>query len=286
MEDTSVLQKAFESYKVISVHAEAENVSKALEFVSNTKNKVYLCHISSAEELKMIKSKFKHKVLVEVTPHHLFLTKEDKKDNFLKVAPSLKTKEDQQALWDAIKSGKVNTIGSDHAPHTKEDKQEEVYGVPGVETLLPLMLDAVNKEKLSLQKLVELCCHNPAKIFKIKNKGHLEEGYDADLVIIDMNLEKEVKNEELFTKCGWSPFNGWKLKGWPVMTIVNGKIVFEEGKINDIKAKEIQIEKENPFKKKKVEVKKEVEEETVEVVEEEGKDINIKEDTNEDKVVE
>lgn len=271
MEDTSVLQKAFESYKLITCHAEGENVSKALEFISNTKNKLYLCHISAADELKMIKSKFKHKALVEVCPHHLFLTKEDEKNNFFKMKPCLKKKEDQQALWDAIKKNKVNTIGSDHAPHTKEEKQEEVYGVPGVETLLPLLLDAVNKNRIKLQKVIELCCNNPAKIFKIKNKGFFQEGFDADLTIVDMNLEKEVKNENLFTKCKWSPFEGWKLKGWPVMTIVNGNIVFDNGNINDVKAKEIMIEKESPFKRKKADEKAEENTET--------KDINIIEDT-------
>ena len=107
-------------------------------------------------------------------------------------------------------------IATDHAPHTKSEKEadysEAPSGVPGLETMLPLLLDAVNKDRLTLQKLVELTSQNPARIFGIKNKGKIEEGYDADLVIVDMNKEKEVKNEELFTKCGWSPFNGLKLK--------------------------------------------------------------------------
>lgn len=253
MEDTSVLQKAFASYKIITTHAEGENISKAIDFISKTKNKVYLCHVSAQDELKQVKSKFRYKVYVEATPHHLFLTKDDETNNFFKMKPCLKEKKDQDALWEAIAKGKIDAIGSDHAPHTVEDKKEEVYGVPGVETLLPLMLDAVNKGRISLKKVVELCCNNPAKIFKIKNKGYLEEGYDADIVIVDMNLEKEIKNEELFTKCKWSPFNGWKLKGWPVMTIVNGKIVFENNKINNIKAKEVKFEKPNPFKKKEKE---------------------------------
>ena len=273
IKDEEVLEKIFSSYKLITVHAENDNIAKAIELIQKTKNKIYFCHVSAANELKMIKSKFKSKVFVEATPHHLFLTKENETSNFFKMKPCLKSKEDQQALWEAIKKNKVNTIGSDHAPHTKEEKQQEVYGVPGVETTLPLLLDAVNKNKIKLQKVIELCCYNPAKIFRIKNKGFLQEGFDADLTIVDMNLEKEVKNENLFTKCKWSPFNGWKLKGWPIMTIVNGQIVFEEGKINDIKAKEVIYEKESPFKKKK-----EVKEET--------KDINMEEDNNEDKVVE
>ena len=92
---------------------------------------------------------------------------------------------------------------------------------------------------MTFKKIVELCCENPAKIFKIKNKGFIKEGFDADLAIVDLDLEKEVKNDELFTKCKWSPFDGWKLKGWPVFTIVNGNIVLQDGKINNIKAKEV-----------------------------------------------
>ena len=92
---------------------------------------------------------------------------------------------------------------------------------------------------MTIRKIVELCCENPARIFKIKNKGFVKEGLDADLAIVDLDLEKEVKNDELFTKCKWSPFDGWKLKGWPVITIVNGNVVYSNGKINNVAAKEV-----------------------------------------------
>ena len=115
--------------------------------------------------------------------------------------------------------------------------------MPGVETTLPLLLNAVNNKKLKLEKLVELCCENPAKIFRIRNKGYIDEDFDADLTIIDMDMEKEVKNEEIKSKSGWSPYMGWKLKGWPVMTIIKGNVVYDNGKINDIKAKGILYEK-------------------------------------------
>ena len=137
---------------------------------------------------------------------------------------------------------------------TKEEKLDPnyPYGVPGCETMLPLLLNSLNNKKITLKKIVQLCCENPSKIFKIKNKGFIKQGFDADLTIIDLNLEKEVKNNELFTKCKWSPFNGWKLKGWPVATIVNGNLVFDaqkskisgtnsvgNGKINNVKANEV-----------------------------------------------
>ena len=153
----------------------------------------------------------------------------------------IKTEKDQKALWEGIHNGEVDTIATDHAPHTKEEKLDPnyPYGVPGCDTMLPLLLNSVNEKKLTLNKLVQLCCENPVKIFKIKNKGFIKEGFDADLAIIDMDLEKEVKNDELFTKCKWSSFDGWKLKGWPIMTIVNGNIVFNNRKINNIVAKEV-----------------------------------------------
>ncbi len=244
MNDDSWIAKIFENSKKISVHAEKEMVEKAVKFIRNTKNKLYLCHISKESEIDYLKKhKLKNKVFVEVAPHHLFLTEEDKArlGNFALMKPELGTKQDQNALWDALKKGIVDIIGSDHAPHTIEDKKETVYGVPGLETTLPLLLNAVNEKKLTLQKVVELVAENPATIFNIRNKGFIREGCDADLVFIDMELEKEVKNEKLFTKCKWSPFNGLKLKGWPVRTMVRGSLIYDYGKINDIKAKEMEF---------------------------------------------
>lgn len=247
LDELNVLKKIFTSNKTIAVHGENENILKAIELIRHAHNHLYICHVSSKEELHYAKSKkVKNKVFVETCPHYLFLTAKDinKLGSFAEMKPGLKTKEDQKALWEGIKNGKVNTIATDHAPHTKEEKMQAnyPYGVPGCETMLPLLLNAMNEKKITLKKIVQLCCENPAEIFRIKNKGRIKEGYDADLAIIDLNLEREVKNDELFTKCKWSPFDGWKLKGWPVITIVNGNIVFDNGKINNVKAKEIQYD--------------------------------------------
>jgi dihydroorotase len=156
--------------------------------------------------------------------------------------PRLKTEDNQKALWLGIKDGTVDVIATDHAPHLKEEKEKANYpfGVPGVETMLPLLLDAFNSNKISLSNITKLCCENPAKIFKIKNKGVLKEGYDADLVIVDLDKRQAVRNEDLLTKCKWSPFEGKILKGWPVTTIVNGNVIYDDGKINDIKSREVQ----------------------------------------------
>ncbi|MFH2027874.1 MAG: amidohydrolase family protein [Nanoarchaeota archaeon] len=240
-DDISMLN-ILKTSKITTVHAEGENVLKIIEMNKKTKNKLYLCHITTEKELEYIQKNKTEKIFVEVTPHHLFLTIKDYKKlgAFASMKPILKSQKDQDALWGAIDENMVDTIATDHAPHTKEEKEnEEPFGVPGVETMLPLLLDAVNKGRISLEKVVELCSENPAKIFGIKNKGLIKEGYDADLVIVDLKLEKQIKIEELATKCGWSSFEGMKLKGWPVMTIVNGNVVFD-GNFYDIKAKEVE----------------------------------------------
>lgn len=231
IEDGETVKRIIESARICSIHAENDNVRKAIEFAKSLKKKFYLCHITEERELEYVKGNGKENVFVEVTPHHLFLTENDQ-DNFVIMKPPLKSEKDRKALWEALRDGTIDTIGSDHAPHTIEEKiSSEVYGVPGVETRVPLILDAVNKGKITLERMVETMCENPAKIFKIKNKGFIEEGKDGDLTVIDMKLRKKVRNDGLFTKCGWSPFEGFELQGWPVITIVNGKVIFENGEV-------------------------------------------------------
>jgi len=233
--DDGSLEEMFSSYKTIAVHAEDGMIEKAVHF---SKNRLYVCHLNTKKGLDFINQN-RGNVIVEATPHHLFLTEKDQ-NQLVKMKPCLKTKQDQEALWQGIYDGAVNTIGSDHAPHTIAEKNSgDFYGVPGVETTLPLLLDAVNKDRLTLQQLIELTCHNPARVFGIKNKGFLKQGFDADIVVINPHLIKKVKNNELFTKCRWSPFDNWELEGWPVATIVNGNIVFAHEEVYDIKAREV-----------------------------------------------
>ncbi|MFC1690689.1 dihydroorotase family protein [Nanoarchaeota archaeon] len=231
--------------KLVAVHAEGNSVKKAIKL--SKKNRLYLCHISKASELIIIKKakkqkKHKNKIFVEVTPHHLFLTKsQQNKFNIMK--PELRTKTDQNALWKAINSGLVDTIATDHAPHTKAEKKKpgKTYGVPGVQTSLQLMLDAVNKKKLSLAKLQELMCENPAKIFNIKNKGKIKKGYDADLVIVDINKKNTITNSKILYKCKWTPYNGKKVKGAVITTLIKGNMVYNDNKIKKIKARQLKF---------------------------------------------
>lgn len=245
IEDLDLIEKIFRASRMVSTHAEQKQVEEAVEIAKKTGKRLYLCHLSLKSEIDFLKKNKTPNIFCEVTPHHLFLTEDDfkKKKGFAKMLPTLKTKKDQKALWDAIDYGLIDTIGTDHAPHTVEEKKAKKFpaGVPGVETALPLLLDAVNKGRLTITKLVEMTSRNPADIFNIENKGQIKIGYDADLVIVDMNLKKKVKNSELFTKCRWSPFEGKILKGWPITTIVNGKVVYHGGEIIPHKAKEIKF---------------------------------------------
>ncbi len=198
-------------------------VTTAIELADKYKTKLYICHVSTKEEIKIIKKAKKHglKVYAEVTPHHLFLTQNDYKWLGTKgqMNPPLRTKADQNALWQGINDGTVDTIGTDHAPHTLDEKNkpypQSPSGVPGIETCLPLLLNAHNNGKITLKKITELTRTNIQKIFNLADND--------DKVIVDLNLEKEVKNENLKTKCGWSPFTGWTLRGWPIYTILNNK---------------------------------------------------------------
>tara|TARA_Y100000310_G_scaffold293782_1_gene323648 strand:- start:15651 stop:16853 length:1203 start_codon:yes stop_codon:yes gene_type:complete len=234
---------------ITALHAEPESINYITEIATKEKiqNELYFCHISSELELKNTKKSRNLKTFVEVTPHHLFMTKKDVQElgSLAEMKPSLKTPHDQKYLWHGIKKGWVDTIGTDHAPHTLQEKKQGNYpfGVPGVETVMPLMLDAVSNKQLELSKAVELCSENPAKIFKIKNKGFIKENYDADLVVVDLNNKREVVGEELLTKPQWSPFEGKKLKGWPTHTVINGEVIYQEGSIFNLQAKELEYER-------------------------------------------
>ncbi|MFZ2456508.1 MAG: dihydroorotase [Candidatus Altiarchaeia archaeon] len=224
----------------------ADAVNRILSLTKLAKNRVHLCHISTKEELGVIGIYRKNMPLTsEASPHHLFLTREDYKTlgTLAKTNPPMRSKEDRAALWKAIREGAIDIIATDHAPHSLESKSQGIWdapsGVPGLETMLPLLLNEVNKGGLNMRQLVHLTAENPARIFSIKNKGCIKAGYDADLVIADMSLAKKVDDGKLFTKCGWSPFAGRELKGWPVTTIVRGNIVYDEGIIHKNRGAEV-----------------------------------------------
>lgn len=226
----------------------ADAVNRIASIAKLAKSRVHICHVSTKEEIGIIEIyKDNLPLTAEAAPHHLFLTREDYKTlgTRAKVNPPLRSKEDRAALWNAVREGIVDLIATDHAPHLLESKEQGIWdapsGVPGLETMLPLLLNEVNKGTINIQQLARLTAENPARIFSIKNKGRIKEGYDADLTLVDMSLTKRVENGKLFTKCGWSPFSGRALKGWPVTTIVRGNVVYHEGTIRKNKGKEVAI---------------------------------------------
>jgi len=246
IENDEVLGDIFEASDRVMVHAEGEMVQKAIDFARKYNKKLYLCHISQEFELELVREAKKEysEIYVEVTPHHLFLNLDDQTQR-LRMKPELKPQTDVDAMWKAIENGMIDTIGTDHAPHTLEEKDARVtFGIPGIETAMPLMLDAVNKGRLSLTKLVDMYSTKPAEIFKLAGKGKIEAGYDADIIIVDMEKSYTLKNKDIVSRCGWTPFDGRSVQGMVETTIVNGNIIYNannENKFNKILGREVEI---------------------------------------------
>ena len=221
-------------------NVEVKSVERVMRLAEESKAKVHVCHVSSGKSLKLILNAKRKglNVTCEVTPHHLLLSTEDfgEKGSLLITDPPVRSKEEQQNLWNELKSGTIDAIASDHAPHLLEEKfSDEIWkvkpGVPGLETTLPLMLTQVNKGLISIQELVRLMAENPAKIFGLKRKGELKEGFSADITVVDLNKEKIIDSSKFYSKAKYSPFDGWRVKGVPVKTFVNGVLVMDHGEI-------------------------------------------------------
>ena len=181
----------------------------------------------------------------EATPHHLFLNTEDVNKNdknkmLLRMKPELREKSDNKALWNAILDGTIDTIGTDHAPHLLSEKLEKLtFGIPSVEHSLELMLKKVKDSTIDIKLLTKIMSENAAKIFAIKNKGLLKEGFDADFAVVDLNDESLIEEKDIITKSSWSPYIGFKRGGKVITTIVRGNVVYNNGKFYEGFGKEI-----------------------------------------------
>ncbi len=202
-----------------------------LKYAKEVGNKLYLAHTSTAEEIDLVQAnKDKCTVFCETTPHHLLIndTVLKKAGNFGKVNPPLQTERDNRRIMQGILDGTVDTIGTDHAPHLLSEKKQKYAqapsGFPGLETCLPLLLNEVNKNSFSMKRLVELTSAKSADIFSLDRRGAVKEGYFADLTVVDMQKEYVVESKKFQSKAKYSPYEGMKLKGDVLMTIVNGKI--------------------------------------------------------------
>ena len=242
VEDDKILEKLFESSKIVTVHAEDRMVDKAIEIAKKTKTPLYLCHISLESEIDSLKRAKDSGMIIygEATPHHLFLNTEDVNKNernkmLLRMKPELREKSDNKALLNAILDSTIDTIGTDHAPHLISEKLEKLtFGVPSVEHSLELMLNKINDGTIDLKLLTKIMSENASKIFGIKNKGILKENYDADLVIIDMKDNFKIEEKDIITKAGWSPYIDFNRGGKVLTTIVRGNIVYNNGIFTDL----------------------------------------------------
>ncbi|OGE32166.1 hypothetical protein A2631_05640 [Candidatus Daviesbacteria bacterium RIFCSPHIGHO2_01_FULL_44_29] len=217
--------------KIMMVHAEGDTLEVAIELAKKYHKKLYVAHVNFASQMEMIKQAKNDglEIYCEVTPHHLFLTEEDAErlGPYAIMRPPLVTKADQIALWAGIEDGTVDTIGSDHAPHTKEEKESSEktpFGVPNLDTTLLLLLNAVSEGRLEIEDIKRLCFDNPQRIFTVPKQTET-------FVEVDLDGETTISNDKLYTKCGWSPYDGWEIKGKINRVVLRGETIVEDGKV-------------------------------------------------------
>jgi len=205
----------------------------ALKLSKKYQRRLHILHMSTAEEAELLREDKPSWVTAEVTPQHLLLNTNAYATigSLAQMNPPLRSPHDNEVLWQALRDGIIDFIATDHAPHTLEEKAQTYpntpSGMPGVETSLPLMLTAAMDGKCTVAQVVQWMSKAVAVAYGIANKGEITPGYDADLVLVDLKNYREVKREEVVSKCGWSSFEGWNLTGWPVTTIVGGEIVYD-----------------------------------------------------------
>lgn len=258
-EDEATIKANFEHYKEkfgedipVKYHPEIrseeacyKSSSSAIELAKKTGARLHVFHLSTGKETELFTNKIPlkdKKITAEVCIHHLWFTDKDydTKGTLIKWNPAVKTQADKDQLWEALLDDRIDVIATDHAPHTLEEKNN-VYakapsGGPLVQHALPAMLEMYHKEKITLEKIVEKMCHNPAILFQIEKRGFIKEGYFADLVVVDLNNPWTVKKENVLYKCGWSPFEGTTFKSRITQTFVNGSLVYNNSKFSDVLA--------------------------------------------------
>ncbi len=199
--------------------------------------RIHVLHVTTAEEMAFL-AHHKDVATVEATPQHLTLTAPEAYERlkgYAQMNPPIRGANHQIGLWAALEQGVVDVLGSDHAPHTKEEKARPYpaspSGMPGVQTLLPVMLTHVAAGRLTLERLMDLTSHGAQRVFGIAGKGRMAEGWDADLTIVDLKARRTITHDSMATRSGWTPFDGFEATGWPMATIIRGKVVMRDGEI-------------------------------------------------------
>ena len=235
--------RTIEDHSRIRDHAAARiATARSLELSARHKHRFHVLHVSTGDEAELIRQGLagpvRGLVTAEACPHHLFFNIDDypRLGSKVQMNPSIKTADDNAALWQALADGAIQVIATDHAPHTLEEKAQPYpkspSGLPAVENSLALILDQVNQGRCTLEQVVHWMCDAPARVWDLVDKGRIEEGWHADLVLVDLQKTATIRDQDQLTKCGWSPWHGTELTGWPVRTWVMGREVFRDGVVD------------------------------------------------------
>ncbi len=221
---------------------------RSIDLAKRHNHRFHVLHVSTGDEADFLAD---HGGLItaEACPHHLLFNTSDyaRLGTLVQMNPSVKSADDNQRLWQALDEGRIQVVATDHAPHTREEKEQPYpsspSGLPAVENSLALMLNQVHQGRVTLPQVVDWMCDAPARVWDLIGKGRITEGYDADLVLVDLSKTATVLNEQQLTKCGWSPWHGEQLTGWPVMTWVAGEVAYLDGRVNDaVRGREAQFD--------------------------------------------
>ena len=249
-------QRRFAGRRDPAVHSEIRDnrcallaTELALELSRRHRRRLHILHLSTHEEVECLRRDKPAWVTAEAIPNHLFLNLDDyaRLGTLVQMNPPLRRREDNLALWEGLRDGIIDFIATDHAPHTLEEKRrpypESPSGMPGVQTSLPLILTRMRAGECTLAEVLKWMSEGPAAAYRLRDKGRLEEGRDADLVLVDLERTRVVRNEDMYSKAGWTPYAGWELTGWPVYTVVGGRIAFgPEGPREEVRGRPLEYE--------------------------------------------
>jgi len=210
---------------------------RLVRLAQETGKRIHVLHVSTAEEIAFL-ADHKDVATVEVTPQHLTLDGDEAYEQlkgYAQMNPPIRNAHHIAGLWHGIEQGVVDVLGSDHAPHTKEEKARPYpaspSGMPGVQTLVPVMLTHVAQGRMTLERFIDLTSAGAQRVFQTANKGRMAEGYDADLTLVDLKARRVIRHEDMASRCGWTPFDGFEAEGWPMATIVRGRVVMKDGEL-------------------------------------------------------
>jgi dihydroorotase len=210
---------------------------RLVRLAKETGKRIHVLHVSTAEEIEFL-ADHKDVATVEVTPQHLTLDGDEayaRLKGYAQMNPPIRNAHHIRGLWHGIEQGVVDVLGSDHAPHTKEEKARPYpaspSGMPGVQTLVPVMLTHVAQGKMTLERFIDLTSAGAQRVFQTANKGRMAEGYDADLTLVDLKARRVIRHQDMASRSGWTPFDGFEAEGWPMATIVRGRVVMKDGEL-------------------------------------------------------